>query len=124
MKIEGDIDNVFVVVFNHMLCIVVSNQLLLAALLDKIDNADAFIDAQLFGKVQLEGLLGFRGSTIKTWWRAIFVARLTPVNGHRAAHLRERELMMSERENLLRFHIIGAVAFLIHTATFVTEESK
>lgn len=114
----------FVVVFNHMLCIVVSNQLLLAALLHKIDNTDALIDIQLFGKVHLEGLLGFRNSTIKTWWRTIFIARLTPVNGHGTPHLRERQLMMPEWENLFRFHIIGTVAFLIHTATFVTEERK
>lgn len=96
MKVKCDIDNVFVVVFYHMLCIGIANKLFLATLLHQINNAHALIDGQLFGKVQLKCLLRFGCAAIQTWWRAILVPGLTPVNWHRATHLRKRQVMMTE----------------------------
>jgi len=96
VKVKGYIYQSIVVKLNHVICISISNCLLLSALLNQINDAHPPIGLQFLGKVQFKGLLGLGNPSIEAWWWAILVARLAPVDRHGSTHLGEGKLVMTE----------------------------
>lgn len=54
----------------------------------------------------------------------IQLTRLTPKNWHRPPNLCEWNLVLSQRQNLFSFHIVGHISMLIDSSPFVTRPSS
>lgn len=103
----------------NSLLVCILHRLLVAALVDQVDQVVVAVELDLLFKVLGGGVLGRPGRDGQVGL-VLQVVNLGPVHGHRASGLEERkELVVGGQEDLLGFVEVSHVSVLVDTTTEV-----